>query len=88
MDSEALSLSGRSVNRAVRRAEQSFYGLRGSRRMRMGEPRIQEKAWEPSFEEGILEQWREEPDLTRFVPRKGADPSFLVGQPVRAAWTR
>ncbi|HYT00014.1 MAG TPA: valine--tRNA ligase [Thermoplasmata archaeon] len=38
----------------------------------MGEPRIQEKAWEPSFEEGILEQWRGEPDLTRFAPRKDA----------------
>ena len=23
----------------------------------------------------------------KFVPRKGADPSLLVGQPVRGAWT-
>jgi hypothetical protein len=22
----------------------------------------------------------------KFVPRKGADPSVLIGQPVRAAW--
>ena len=32
------------------------------------------------------EVWAGRPQ--RFVPRKGADPSYLVGQPVRAAWTR
>jgi len=32
------------------------------------------------------EVWAGRPQ--KFVPRKGTDPSFLVGQPVRAAWTR
>jgi hypothetical protein len=24
----------------------------------------------------------------KFVPRKGADPALLIGQPIRAAWTK
>jgi hypothetical protein len=24
----------------------------------------------------------------KFIPRKGADPALLIGQPVRAAWTK
>jgi valyl-tRNA synthetase len=37
----------------------------------MGEPTLKEKAWEPSFEEGILQQWKAEPDLYRFDPAPG-----------------
>ncbi len=32
------------------------------------------------------EVWAGRPQ--KFVPRKGADPAYLVGQPVRAAWAR
>src|SRR5947207_15324651 len=37
----------------------------------MGDPTLEEKAWEPSFEEGILAMWKAEPDLYRFAPARG-----------------
>src|SRR5256885_13386635 len=37
----------------------------------MGEPTLKEKAWEPSFEEGVLAMWKAEPDLYRFAPSRG-----------------
>src|SRR5216110_2876840 len=37
----------------------------------MGDPTLEEKAWEPSFEEGILAMWKAEPDLYRFAPPRG-----------------
>jgi len=37
----------------------------------MGDPTLEEKAWEPSFEEGVLAMWKAEPDLYRFAPARG-----------------
>src|SRR2546422_1685933 len=37
----------------------------------MGEPTLKEKAWEPSFEEGVLAMWKAEPDLYRLAPARG-----------------
>src|SRR2546425_12800443 len=37
----------------------------------MGDPTLKEKAWEPSFEEGVLAIWKAEPDLYRFAPSRG-----------------
>src|SRR5438445_4988567 len=37
----------------------------------MGDPTLREKAWEPSFEEGVLAMWKAESDLYRFAPERG-----------------
>ncbi len=37
----------------------------------MGEPRLQEKTWDPNLEESVLELWQKEPGLYRFDPRSG-----------------
>ena len=46
----------------------------------MGEPTLKEKAWEPSFEEGILAAWKAEPDLYRFVPVRGQS-AYVIDTP-------
>ena len=46
----------------------------------MGEPKLREKAWEPSFEEGILSRWKSEPDLYRFDPAPG-QPVYIIDTP-------
>src|SRR5438132_11978812 len=37
----------------------------------MGDPTLKEKAWEPSFDEGVLAMWKAESDLYRFAPARG-----------------
>jgi len=46
----------------------------------MAEPRLREKTWDPAFEEAILAQWAQEPDLYRFEPRPGR-PSYVIDTP-------
>src|SRR5205807_7859424 len=47
----------------------------------MGEPTLKEKGWEPSFEEGILESWKADPDLYRFVPIPGRSTDVIDTPP-------
>src|SRR5947209_918790 len=44
----------------------------------MGDPTLKEKAWEPSFEEGVLAMWKAEPDFYRFAPERG-QPTYVIG---------
>src|SRR2546421_413671 len=46
----------------------------------MGDPTLKEKAWEPSFEEGVLAMWKAEPDLYRFAPSRG-QPIYVIDTP-------
>src|SRR5256884_251868 len=46
----------------------------------MGDPPLREKAWEPSFEEGVLAMWKAEPDLSRFAPARGQS-SYVIDTP-------
>src|SRR5437879_3222794 len=62
------------------RAEQSFYGLRDSRRPRMSEPKLREKTWEPAYEEDVLKAWRSEPELYRFAPERD-QPPYVIDTP-------
>src|SRR6266571_315042 len=62
------------------RAEQSFYGLRDSRRPRMSEPKLREKTWEPAYEEDVLKAWRSEPELYRFAPKRD-QPPYVIDTP-------
>src|SRR2546423_598285 len=45
----------------------------------MGEPTLKEKAWEPSFEEGVLAMWKAEADLHRLAPVRGLRSRVLHG---------
>src|SRR5437879_12353554 len=46
----------------------------------MGEPKLQEKTWEPAYEEDALKAWRSEPDLYRFAPERG-QPTYVIDTP-------
>lgn len=46
----------------------------------MGEPKLRDKAWEPAFEERILDLWKAEPDLYRFDPEAGR-PVYVIDTP-------
>ncbi|TMA08767.1 MAG: valine--tRNA ligase, partial [Methanobacteriota archaeon] len=51
-----------------------------SDRPSMGEPTLKEKAWEPSFEEGILAAWKAEPNLYAFAPAR-RQPVYVIDTP-------
>lgn len=46
----------------------------------MGEPRLREKAWDPSIEESILVLWRQEPELYHFRP-SSERPPYVIDTP-------
>src|SRR3989442_5133739 len=46
----------------------------------MGEPKLQEKTWEPAYEEDALKAWRSEPDLYRLAPERG-QPAYVIDTP-------
>ena len=45
----------------------------------MAEPRLSEKQWDIRFEEELLKQWAQEPELFAFDPAKG--PAYVIDTP-------
>lgn len=46
----------------------------------MGESKLKEKTWEPSFEESVLDLWKKEPELYRFHPSPDR-PAYVIDTP-------
>ena len=46
----------------------------------MGEPKLREKTWDPTFEEEVLRQWDGQPDLYAFRPEPG-QPVYIIDTP-------